>query len=571
MTNFYRDNGDIQFHVKNMDLTRIITLKEDDFAEKNQYPYAPKDVEDAVDNYDRVLEIVGQIAGDFVAPRAREVDNTGVTFADGEVAYARGTLEAMDRFKKADLGGFLISRKYGGINMPLTAFSVAIEIMARADASSTLVFVLQGLPVTIEKFASDEQKERLLPRFASGEIHGSMALTEPDAGSDLQSVMLKATQAENGKWYLNGVKRFITNGCQPVSLVLARSEEGTFDGRGVSFFIYERDKNMRVRRIENKLGIKGSPTCELQFNNAEAELLGKRKMGLIKYAMYLMNSARLAVAAQAVGIAEAAYREADAYSKERAQFKTPIREIPAVYDMLVDMKTSIEAARTLLYETSRLVDMKECIESHIERYPKDKSAFKSDLSRYSKYVALFTPMVKNYAAEMSIKVCSDAIQIHGGAGYTKEFNVERYFRDSRITSIYEGTTQLQNVAAIGGVLGGVVFERLNDYENDHDFDNIADLFKLTQKLRTHLEVAVSHIKDKEDQEYQKICATRLVDIAIDTVICYLMCIDALKSERKEKVAHIFISKAKFRVKSNLDSILSDDNSLTEFREDILNN
>lgn len=569
MTNYYRDNADILFHFKNMDLTRIITLKEDNFAEKNQYPYAPKDINDALDNYDRVLEIVGEIAGNFVAPRARMVDKTGVTLVDGEVVYPKGTLEAMDRFKKADLSGFLISRKYGGINMPLVAFSAAIEMMARADASTTLVFILQGLPDTIQKFGSEEQKQRLLPRFASGEIYGSMALTEPDAGSDLQSVMLKATQAENGKWLLNGVKRFITNGCQHLSLVLARSEEGTKDARGLSFFIYERDKNMKIRRIEHKLGIQASPTCELQFNNAEAELLGKRKMGLIKYAMFLMNSARLAVAAQAVGIAEAAYREADSYSKERSQFKSPIRTFPAVYEMLIDMKTNIEAARTLLYETSRLVDMKENIENHIELHPEDKTVFKNDLNRYSNYVALFTPMVKNYAAEMSNKVCYDAIQIHGGSGYTKEFNVERFYRDARITSIYEGTTQLQNVAAISGVMAGVAFERLNDYENDNDFGSVEDLFKLSQKLRAHLEVAVSHIKEKDDKEYQKICTNRVVDMTIDIIICYLLCIDAAKSDRKRKVAHVFISKAKFRVKSNLDSILSDDNCVKEFCDDIL--
>ncbi|MBI5417285.1 acyl-CoA dehydrogenase family protein [Candidatus Poribacteria bacterium] len=569
MINYYRDNADILFHFKNMDMTRIITLKEDDFTEKNQYPYAPKDIKDALDNYDRVLEIVGEIAGNFVAPRARMVDKTGVTLVDGEVVYPKGTLEAMDRFKKADLSGFLISRKYGGINMPLVTFSAAIEMMARADASTTLVFILQGLPETIQKFGSEEQKQRLLPRFASGEIHGSMALTEPDAGSDLQSVMLKATPAENGKWLLNGVKRFITNGCQHLSLVLARSEEGTKDARGLSFFIYERDENMKIRRIEHKLGIQASPTCELQFNNAEAELLGKRKMGLIKYAMFLMNSARLAVAAQSVGIAEAAYREADSYSKERSQFKSPIRVFPAVYEMLIDMKTSIEAARTLLYETARLVDMKEGIENHIEQHPEDRATFKSDLDRYSKYVALFTPLVKNYAAEMSNKVCYDAIQIHGGSGYTKEFNVERYYRDARITSIYEGTTQLQNVAAISSVMLGVAFERLNDYENDNNFESVEDLFKLSQKLRAHLEVAVSHIKEKDDKECQKICTNRVVDMVIDTIISYLLCIDATKSDRKRKVAHVFISKAKFRVKSNLDSILSDDNSVKEFCDDIL--
>lgn len=570
MANYYRDNSDILFQFKNMDLSRVITLKEDDFAEKEQYPYAPKDVDDALDNYDRVLEIVGQIAGDFAAPRAREVDEIGAKYKDGEVIYAKGTEETMDRINKADLAGFLISRKYGGINMPFTVFSAAIEIMSRADASTTLIFVLQGLPITIEKFGSEDQKNRLLPRFASGEINGSMALTEPDAGSDLQIITLKATQGNEGKWYLNGVKRFITNGCQKVSLVMARSEEGTSDARGISLFIYERDENMRIRRIEHKLGIKGSPTCELQFKNAEAELMGKRKMGLIKYTLFLMNSARLAVAAQSVGIAEAAYREADNYSRDRIQFKKTIREIPAVYEMLVDMKTSVEAGRTLLYETSRIVDIKEGIEKHIELHPKNKAPFKSELDRYNKYVALFTPMAKSYCSEMCNKVCYDAIQVHGGSGYTREFDVERLYRDARITNIYEGTTQLQIVAAIGGIMGGIASERLNEYENSYDFSGISDLFKSAQKLRAHLEVAVSHVKEKDDSEFQKINSSRLVNMATDTIISYLLCIDAINSDRKKKVAKIFISKATYRVKSDMEYIISCDGCLNEFRNDILN-
>lgn len=569
MANYYRDNSDILFHFKTMDLSRIIRLKEDDFAEKDLYPYAPKDIEDTLDNYDRVLEIVGQIAGDFAAPRAREVDEVGARYENGEVIYAKGTEETIDRINKADLAGFLLSRKYGGINMPFTVFSAAIEIMSRADASTTLVFVLQGLPVTIEKYGSEEQKNRLLPRFSTGEINGSMALTEPDAGSDLQAIMLKATQGNEGKWYLNGVKRFITNGCQHVSLVMARSEDGSSDARGISLFIYERDENMKIRRIEHKLGIKGSPTCEMQFKNAEAELMGKRRMGLIKYTMFLMNSARLAVAAQSVGIAEAAYREADNYAKERIQFKNPIREIPAVYDMLMDMKISIEAGRTLLYETSRIVDIKEGIEKHIELHPKSKDHYKGDLDRYNKYVALFTPMAKSYNSEMVNKVCYDAIQVHGGAGFTKEFDVERMYRDARITNIYEGTTQLQIVAAVGGVMGGIASERMNEYENSHDFSEIPDLVKSAKRLRAYLEVAVSHIKKRDDSEFQKIHASRLVNMAIESIISYLMCIDSLNSDRKKKVAQLFITKATLRAKADMEYITSDDNSVNEFRAEIL--
>ena len=569
MSNFYRDNPDILFHMKQMDFSRIVELKEDGFAEKDQYPEAPVDVADAVDNYDRVLDIVGEIAGDFVAPRAREVDETGARYEDGEVIYAPGTLEALDRLKKAELMGFTLPRKYGGLNLPKTIYSVAIELISRADASLMNIFGLQEISDTINKFASEEQKQRFLPRFSSGEVMGAMALTEPDAGSDLQSVRLKAVEKSNGKWLLYGVKRFITNGCADVSLVMARSEEGTTGGRGISLFIYERDENLKIRRIERKLGIHGSPTCELQFNNAEAELLGKRKMGLIKYTMSLMNGARLGVAAQALGIAEAAYREAARYAKDRVQFKKPIRNFTAVYEMLTDMKVHIEATRSLLYETSRIVDIKEGIEEKIEKYPDRAPDLKNDNKRYNKLAALFTPIVKAFASEMANKVCDDAIQIHGGVGFTCEFDVERLYRDVRITNIYEGTTQLQVVAAMGGVMGGVVFERLNTYEGDYDFSVIPDLFARAQKLRTHLETAVSHVKQQADSTFQEYHARRLVEMATDAIVSYLVCIDALASERKQKVARIYVNRATYRVQAALDHILSGDRSIIEFQQDVL--
>lgn len=569
MSNYYRDNADIQFHLKTKDLSRVITLIEDDFADRAHFAYAPKDEADALENYDRTLEIVGEIAGEFVAPRAREVDETGAQYAAGDVTYPRATQEAMKRIREADLAGFILQRKYGGLNMPYTVFSAAIEIFARADASLTLLISLQALAATVEKFGSEDQKARILPRFASGEIAGSMALTEPDAGSDLQSIMLKANLGTDGKWRLNGVKRFITSGCEQLSLVMARSEEGSSGGRGISLFIYERDDDMKIRRIERKLGIKGSPTCELQFTNAEAELLGQRKMGLIKYTMFLMNSARLAIAAQAVGIAEAAYREANEYAREREQFKKAIQDIPAVYEMLTNMRVNIEAARALLYETSAIVDVKEGIERKIEWHPETQADLRNDLARYSKYVALFTPLIKRFAADMANKVCYDAIQVHGGAGYTREFDAERHYRDVRITSIYEGTSQLQVVGAVGGVVGGVVFERLNDYEHEFDFTEIGDLIGSAQQLRTRLEAAVSHVKEVSDPDYQEFHAERLVEMATDTVICYLLCIDGLNSERKQKVARLYLAAAQRRVRAHLDFILSDDRTMIEGYGDII--
>ena len=569
MANYYRDNDDILFHLRNLDLSRVIDLKEDSFSEKDQYPYAPKNSEDALDNYDRVLEIVGEIAGEFAAPRAREVDEEGARWDDGVVTYPKGIRETIKRLNQADLAGFTLPRKYGGINMPITIFSAAIEIVSRADASLMLVFGLQGLGDTICKFGSEEQKQRILPRFATGEIMGSMALTEPDSGSDLQSVMLRASQDEDGTWRLNGVKRFITNGCGDISLVMARSEEGTTSGRGLSLFIYERDEDMKVRRIEHKLGITGSPTCELQFNNARAELLGKRKLGLIKYTIYLMNGARLAVAAQSVGIAEAAWREAYAYANDRAQFKQPIRKFAAIYEMLTDMKVAIEAARSLVYETSRIVDIKEGIEDRIEKHPDRGADLKNDLKRYTRYASLFTPLAKSSAAEMANKVCYDAIQVHGGVGYTREFDVERHYRDARITNIYEGTTQLQAVAAMGGIIAGVVSEWLTEFEENLDLESLGETFAHAQKMRSLLEMAISYIKEKGDSTYQEYHSGRLVNMTADVIDAYLLCRDALASERKRKVARIFVSRANPRVKSNFDYILADDRSIIDLHTEVI--
>jgi len=571
MVNFYQDNADILFHMENLDLSRVIDLKEDGFSGKDEFPYAPKDTADALENYNKVLEIVGEIAGEFADPRAREVDEEGAQFADGVVTYPKGIRETIERLNQADLAGFTMERKYGGINMPITIFSAAIEIISRADASLMLVFGLQGLSDTIAKFASEEQKQKYLPKFATGEVMGSMALTEPDSGSDLQSVSLRAHQDENGTWRLNGVKRFITNGCGDISLVMARSEEGSTSGRGLSLFIYERDQDMKVRRIEHKLGITGSPTCELQFNNAKAELLGKRKLGLIKYTIYLMNGARLAVAAQSVGIAEAAYRKAYAYANDRAQFKQPVRNFAVIYEMLTEMKIAIEAARSLVYETSIIVDIKEGIEDRIENHPDRAADLKTDLKRYTRLASLFTPLAKSSAAEMANKVAYDAIQIHAGVGFTKEFDVERHYRDARITNIYEGTTQLQAVAAMGGIIAGVVSERLSDYEENYDLTKLNETFETAQQMRSNLEMAISFIKGKSDSTFQEYHASRLVNITCDTIHAYLLCRDGLQSERKANMAKIFINKAHFRVKSTLDYILANDHSLIDLHGQVIDN
>lgn len=569
MPNFYTENNDIQFHFKHLDLDRVIELKEDHFADKGIYDYAPRNHHDAKDGYDRILKIVGDIAGNIVAPKAAEADEEGAHYHDGEVTYAKATQEAIDAFTKADLMGFTLPRKYGGLNCPTTIYSIATEIVSRAEAGLMNIFGLQDIAETINKFADEEMKAQYLPRFCSGEVTGSMALTEPDAGSDLQAVQLKAFQDDEGNWYLNGVKRFITNGCGQISLVLARSEEGTKDGRGLSMFLYERDDKMRIRRIENKLGIHTSPTTELQFNNAPALLIGKRKMGLIRYVMSLMNGARLAIAAQALGIAEAAYEEAKKYAEERVQFKKAIRVIIPVYEMLANMRLKIEAARTLMYETGKIVDMRDGLEHATQQHPEQAKELRPDLKKYTHYAALFTPIVKAYATEIANQVAYDGIQIHGGTGFMREFDAERHYRDARITNIYEGTTQLQVVAAIGGVINGTATERIREYEAEFDFSAVSDLHRIVKEMSGLLEKGIAYIKEKGDSDFQEYHARRLVEMATYVIIGYLMLRDASLSYRKKDVAKFFLEYAYPEVKMKYEIISQDTKSLIDTHDSIL--
>ena len=570
MENFFLDNDDIQFQLEHLDLDRIITLKEDDFAEKDIFPHAPKNVEDTKDSYKKILNLIGEIAGEYMAPVAAEVDEEGVKLVDGEVVYAEGTQMALDMLAKADLMGLANPRKYGGLNCPVTLMSIAGEIMSRADGSFLNFGLQQDISETINKFGSEEQKERIIPILARGEETSSMILTEPDAGSDLQAVTLRAHQAEDGKWYLNGVKRFITNGNGKISLVLARSEDGSRGAGGLSFFLYERDEHMTIRRVENKLGIHGSPTCELQFNNAPAELVGQRRRGLTKYTMWLMNSARLMVSGQATGIAEAAYREAYKYATERIQFGKPIIEFPPVFEMLTEMKIAVEASRTLLYETSRFVDLKECLEHISETHPEKAPELKTDLKKYTRLANLFTPMTKLHNTEAANKVTYDGIQIHGGTGYMKEFNAERHYRDARITNIYEGTSQLQVVAAIGGVTSGVASRFLDDFIEAEDFSHCNELFSQVQKAKLSFEKTLIKIKEIADQDVVTYHSRRLVEMVTDIAIALFFMRDAKHSERKMKVAETFIAKMVTRIEMNMNFIVGEESTLLNNYQDIIN-
>ncbi|MDR1412104.1 MAG: acyl-CoA dehydrogenase family protein, partial [Spirochaetaceae bacterium] len=536
MENFLNDNDDILFHLEYLDLDRIIRLKEEDFAQADVFPYAPQDEKDARDSYRKVLEIVGQICAEYIAPAAPAVDEEGPVLANNQVKLNPATQKALDMFAQADLMGFCVPRQYGGINMPTTILSIAAEITARADASFLNFGLQQDIAETLAKFGSEEQKCAYLPRLCSGEWGSSMILTEPDAGSDLQAVNLKAVQSavpgEEGTWYLSGVKRFITNGCGTIGLVLARSEERGKGARGLSFFLYERDDKMIIRRLEHKLGIHGSPTCELQFNKAPAQLVGERQRGLTKYTIWLMNNARLGVAAQAVGIAEAAYREADLYAAKRVQFGAAIRCLPAVFEMLTEMKIAVEAGRTLLYETARFVDLKEGLEEYSDKHPEEKGGIIEEKKKYAKLAGFFTPIVKAYTTEMANKVAYDAIQIHGGTGYMKEFNAERHYRDARITNIYEGTTQLQIVAAIGPVSSGAAQGIMDEYDKI-DYAQGAEFLGKIRTARKLFDETLEFIKAyKGHDQFLTYHSRRLVEMATDLILSYLLLRDGVHSERK---------------------------------------
>jgi alkylation response protein AidB-like acyl-CoA dehydrogenase len=563
VSNFYTDDPDLQRQLETLDLGRIVALREDDYEQAGDFAYAPRDYEDALDSYRRTLEIVGDIAGEFVAPRAEDVDRAGALLADGEVCYAPGMQESLDRLTQADLMGITLPRRYGGLNFPVTVSIMIVEMVSRADPALMNVFGLQDIAETVNKFASEELKRAYLPRFASGEVTGSMALTEPEAGSDLQNVQLKASLGADGVWRLSGVKRFITNGCGRVSLVLARSEEGTTDARGLSMFLYERDEHMKIRRLEDKLGIHGSPTCELQFDEAPALLIGERRRGLTTYVMSLMNGARIAIAAQAQGIAEAAYRAASKYADERVQFGGPIRELTPVAAMLADMKVAVEASRALLYETAVIVDLKEGLERRIEKLQSGERAaagddelkeLRAELKTTTRLAALFTPLAKACSTEMANRVAYDSLQIHGGSGYMRDFAVERHARDARITNIYEGTTQLQVVAALGGVLSGTLAARLDEYDAA-DLGATPELLARVRRARERWSTAVAHVRAADDTTFRDFHGRRLVEAAIDLVCAYLLLRAAQHDARKLLVARYFVEQMGVRVESAAQAVL----------------
>lgn len=556
MSNFYNDNPDLKHHLSHPLMRKIVEMKERNFSDAEKFDYAPLDYEDAMDSYEKVLEIAGEISGEIVAQNAEDVDHEGPHVVDGHVVYAKGTQKNLDALVKAGLMGISLPRRYNGLNFSLVPYIMAADMVSRADAGFVNIWGLQDCAETIYEFADEDQRQRFLPRVCAGETM-AMDLTEPDAGSDLQAVMLKATYNEaDGTWRLNGVKRFITNGDGHIALVLARSEDGSHDGRGLSMFIYDRnDGGVTVRRIENKMGIKGSPTCELVFKNAKAELCGARRMGLIKYVMALMNGARLGIAAQSVGVSEAAYREALSYAHDRKQFGKPIIEFPAVFEMISLMKAKLDASRSLLYETTRFVDVYKIYED-IARERSLTLEERQEMKKYQRLADAFTPMAKGMGSEFCNQNAYDAVQVHGGSGFMKDYACERIYRDARITSIYEGTTQLQVVAAIRHVTTGTYLNQINAYAAEEYAPETSELKERLVKMTALYEEALKTVVDNKNTEYTDFHARRLVEMAGHIIMGYLLLGDTTRNEKFLKSANVYVNFGEAEVEKHHKFIMS---------------
>ncbi len=554
MANFFLDNKDIQYHLNHPLMEKIVELKEKGFEDKDKYDYAPSDFEDAMDSYKRVLTIVGEVCGDVVAPNAEGVDHDGPSVVNDRVVYAEGTARNIEALNQAGLSGFTLPRKYDGLNFPLICFVMANEMVGRADAGFGNIWGLQDCAETLNEFASEEIKSEFLPMVSAGATC-AMDLTEPDAGSDLQAVMLKATwDEEQNTWLLNGVKRFITNGDGEVSLVLARSEEGTTDARGLSMFVYDKKHlAVKVRRIENKLGIKGSPTCELVFTNAPAQLVGDRKMGLIKYVMSLMNAARIGIGAQSTGLSEAAYREALKYANEREQFGKPIIQFPAVYEMLSNMKAKLHGSRALLYETARFVEIYKNY-AHLSKDRKLTPDERAEMKAYTKLSDGFTPLLKLLTSEFCNQVSYDSLQIHGGSGYMKDYPIERIVRDARITNIYEGTSQLQVIAAIRHVTTGSFLTKIKEYESEKCYpSDMESIYKKLVSMREEYETVVAQVTSG-DSEQIDFHARRLVEIAGHIIVTYLLLRQSTEVDDYRNSAQIYAKYAESQIASHVEYI-----------------
>ena len=557
MGNFYRDNRDIENVIDALDLSEVAALLEEDFRFAQAYDFAPKNAADAIDNYKRAIDVCGDVMANRIAPLAEETDAVGsVLNADGSVTYAPGIKLALELFGKTGLLGVQIPYHLGGLNMPCTVLTACNDIVSRGDASLMNIFGLQGIAETINMFGDEEMKKTYIPKLVTGEWTGAMVLTEPDAGSDLQSVKTSAHQDSEGRWFVNGVKRFITNGCGDVLLVLARTEEGTSDGRGLSCLLVEKGPWVKVRRLENKLGIHGSPTCEMTFTEAPAKLIGLRKRGLITYVMALMNGARMGIAAQGTGIGEAAYRAARAYAASRKQFGMTIDNLAPIRELLTTMSVEVQAARALTYYAAKNVDLETGLQKKFDQLKgsPDAAAVRTRLKLVAAFNKMLTPMAKYYGSEMSMRNAMGAISVMGGSGYMRDYPVERYLRDSRITTIYEGTSQLQVVAAIAGVTGGLVKDVIADIFGKVDWQG--EHPRMTALL-ADLDAALEYVKERADaREYMELSARKFVDAGIALVVTALFHQMSLKVPKKGKALMHWMMTEFPRVKAGLEQVKS---------------
>ncbi|MBQ6926118.1 MAG: acyl-CoA dehydrogenase family protein [Kiritimatiellae bacterium] len=567
--NFFTDNADIRFLLDHLDMARIADLAEHGFRFRGDFDFAPKDADDALDNYRRVLDLVGDLAANRLGPTAADTDRAGsILNPDGTVTYAPGISEAIRLFSQAGLMGFTLPYRYGGLNLPVTVYTAATEIVSRADASFMNIFGLQGIAETINAFAADDLKEQYLPRLASGELTGAMVLTEPDAGSDLQSVKTRAWQDETGNWFVSGVKRFITNGCGDVLVVLARTEPAIADGRGLSCLLVEKGPRVKVRRLEDKLGIHGSPTCEIVFDDAPAKLIGQRQRGLITYVMALMNAARLGIAAQSLGIGEAALCAAREYAAARKQFGATIDTFPAIRELLADMSVELQAARALTYYAASCVDLERGYDARLAEEGKgapDAATWRQESRRCKGFNKMLTPMAKYFSSEMSMRLANGAVAVLGGSGYMRDYPVERLLRDSRITTIYEGTSQLQVSAAVSGVMSGTLAEAVESVLGGREWSE--DLAKRVATVREVLALcdeAVAFVKaHPEGARYRDLSARKLVDMGVVALCGALLCAQGATSDTKLKVLDRWLATGKARVRALHELTLSGDTSVFE--------
>ncbi len=568
--NFFTDNPDLKFRLQQVDLREVVEIKEQGYRYHSQYSTAPRNYADAIENYTLMLEVLGDICANLIAPLAADADEEGAHFDNGSVFYSRSTNLALDALRQAELMGAMLPWEYGGLNLPETVYGMMVEMISRAEAGLMTIFGLQEIAALINEYGDDELKQRVLPRFSRGEVTGAMVLTEPDAGSDLGSVQTKAFFDEAaGGWRINGVKRFITNGGADIQLVLARSEEGSSDARGLSLFLIERDETVRIRRIENKMGLHASPTCEIQYNNTPAFLVGKRRFGLLRYAMVLMNGARLAVGAQGIGIAEAAYREAFRYASARIQFNQPIRNLPAVSRMLLSMRGEIEAGRALQFEAGRWVDLLKVYDQVLAESDTPDPAVRQKQKQASNLSDTLTPMTKFYNTEMGNRVCYLAMQVHGGVGYMHEFNIERHYRDVRVTNIYEGASQLQVVAATGKLLGHALDPLLDQWMALSFSDAELDLLKARLVEASGLFNQAADSLKQRDRDLIDYYAVDLANMACLLVNSWLLLRDGLASSHKKALASAYIAEHLPEIHRAGEAILAADAAPLQARQAIL--